>query len=268
MSIRDRIKRRREWKRLRVAVVNGHVGAGIRHGVLQWIKRKMPLVKVMFIVEAGWDPQNTVEQRIKFALGPKWVLFPYAQIGKAMTFVAVKKGRRDRMIDGTNEDINKGGKHARRMTACLWYFHHLRREVALSALHTDPLGAGFENATEPARNRHVRQTSKYVDFHDEQEPNTLNLSGGDSNEQNSRGDVMRINKSLRGSTTAMQFTKIDMVPAHWVAEQSAGPYRLIELFVTKAPWVSVDRWRSWDTRLPGMDHEVLGVWLRVRRPRT
>lgn len=247
-------------RRIRVLILNGHVGLGIRNGAIEWVLERHPWVNLALIQEArsGSD--------LAAALGPKWAMWPVEQHGRsrateAMTYVCWRKDRFE-PAGGWNRDITHGEKHPRRLTAIRLVDRKTGRTVVAASVHVAPLGRGFALADPVARGIHVAQMREYVNLFAGQPEDYVLLAGGDFNEQ--LWKQVPENLSLLSSTG--QFGQIGMKPAHRIVPAN-GPVRLMELFVKATKSVRVKRRTAFEVPVPGMDHEAVIVHVKVRKLR-
>lgn len=250
----------------RAMVINGHVGVAVNNGVIEWQLKKMPRANIAFVVEAGHQPGP-----IHHAFGQGWQIFPdwhpddFHNGKNPMNYVAVRGHRRWVHVSSDNHLLKDIDPYPRRLGGVVLYDRRAKRYVRLSAAHVDPLGEGFTNANPHARLRHVHQVGEYVEFHGDSHPGEVSLSGGDWNEQTQDAEIARVPLNIRSKTATEQFSNIGMRPAWELAGIKEGASGLLELFANRDRWLEVRRWQRFEPPIQGIDHETVGVWLRVRK---
>lgn len=248
------MRRKHRW--LRFAAINTHSGIGIRNGIIQWVRKRHPGVKILFLSEV----RNGGELRRN--LPRRWATHPYEQpgegVGKEGTTYLAYDTKRFTYLQGANFNITFGGKHVRRMVGAILFDCKLRRVVVVTSIHVAPLGRGLYNGSAGAVRQHVRQVGEHVAFHNEhwKPANSIHICGGDINELPDR------DASHPGSAES-QFREIGMKPTFRTASNRQGPNRMMVLFTDSRNSV---RWhRSYDTGVKGMNHEVVVAGMKIRR---
>lgn len=248
--------------RLRVMVINGHVGVPIRNGVIRWAMGNLPKIHVLL----AQDIRDA--QALKRALGPTWVIFPHEQPGttaktEAMTYICYRLARFECCRIVRNRDITHGEDHPRRMTAIGLTDKVTGQMFDFASVHAAPLGQGFIAAPQHQRNIHIEQVKEYVRFFKhEADPESIWIAGGNFNERL----AAYVPQDLYKHCARGLFRKAGMVAAHRLLKIE-GEVRMMEIFLNTHGKAHVRRRRTVYIPKHGMDHEVVVVTMRVHKVR-
>lgn len=246
-------------RRLRVLVLNGHVGVPIKNGAVQWIlaRHRVDLILAQEIRNASV---------LKRALGPEWDISPVEQPfeskdREAMTYVCFRT-RRFELLHGWNLDITFGEVHPRRMTAARLLDRRTGQTILASSVHVAPLGKGLVRGNANVRNLQTRQLTAYAGFLSTRPGEEIRLAGGDFNQR--LGE--KVPTILVKHSAHEIFGNVGLKASRRI--RATGTAGLLDLFVpANDKRVKVIARETFTIPIPGMDHEVVLVRLRIRRKR-
>jgi hypothetical protein len=254
----------RKYAHYRILVINTHMGFALKGGIIRWcLKNFMRRANIMLFQEVSVKDDLPLLMRL---LPPGWRLFPDDSRTSGTNYIAIKMGKRFSKATMVDVDARFGSKHGRSTRGVVVWDRQAGRWIVISCLHPDPLGRGFEHADMVARGRHIKQVKDTIQFHHVNSiESAIHISGGDVNEQMAPSTWMDLPNGLFDLSAGRMFEKAGMKQSARLAKNSTGPVRLMEVFITDDDDVKVQRSAREDTGVEGMDHEVLGVWLKVRR---
>ena len=274
------MRRSQRWFTYRIVLLNTHTGIGLRNGVMGWVRRSF-MPRVMFVLSSEVRDRGDLER----ALGKRWRTLPDGKGTHGNNYVSFKQSRigrpgkrRDRfvVVEWDSQNTAFGSKHPRAMNGVFLLDRKTHRILNLSSLHPDPLGKGVAGASPGQLSRHKRQVEAHVEWHDRPNPRIpeyqatkferVDICGGDVNERMDPSVWGNMSPTTFRDTAVYAFSRIGMRPGRTVADRNVGETRLMELFVdTDKPHVRVKRRLAADSGVKGMNHEVVGYWIKVAR---
>lgn len=242
--------------RLRLGVINTKMDKAIKAGIVGSFRRRHPLTKAFVFNEVS----DGAQLRSKFS--KRWTVSPFEQpgerSGKEGTQYVVTHDRVWKVLGVFNEDINPGGRHARRLLAVKLQHRKTGKILWLLNCHPDPLGAGVVKANPAARKNQYEQLLTFaeaVEYIHKTEPDAAIVLAGDTNQ-----DVdSRLPKEFGRYSVVNILAEVGLRPAYQY-DKTPGVVKLMEAFVSHE--VDVLRRRGFHPRGFSddvLDHEVVFV---------